>query len=89
MIKQHIEVINKLGLHARAAARLVKEASSFDSEIMLCREGQEVNAKSIMGIMMLAASQGTRLQLKVNGVDEKTAVDSIVRLFLSKFGEDE
>lgn len=89
MIKQHIEVINKLGLHARAAARLVKEASSFDSEITLCREGQEVNAKSIMGIMMLAASQGTRLQLKVNGVDEKTAVDSIVRLFLSRFGEDE
>ena len=89
MIKQHIEVINKLGLHARAAAKLVKEAAGFESEIRLHRDGQEVDAKSIMGIMMLAASQGTRLEIEIEGTDEQAAMDSIVRLFQSRFGEDE
>ena len=89
MIKQHIEVINKLGLHARAAAKLVNEAAGFESEIKLHRDGQEVDAKSIMGIMMLAASQGTRLEIEIEGTDEQAAIDSIVRLFQSRFGEDE
>lgn len=89
MIKQHIEVINKLGLHARAAAKLVNEAAGFESGISLHRDGQEVDAKSIMGIMMLAASQGTRLEIEIEGTDEQTAMDSIVRLFQSRFGEDE
>lgn len=89
MIKQTTEVTNKLGLHARAAARLVNEASGFESEIKLCRDGQEVDAKSIMGIMMLAASQGTRLEIRVDGADEQAAMESIALLFQSRFGEEE
>lgn len=89
MIKQYIDVTNKLGLHARAAARLVNEAAGFESEIKLCRDGQEVDAKSIMGIMMLAAAQGARLQVQVSGTDEQAAMESITRLFQSRFGEDE
>ena len=89
MVKQNIRVINKLGLHARAATKLVNKASSYDSEILLCHDGQQVDAKSIMGIMMLAASQGTELELVINGADEQSALDSIVDLFASRFGEDE
>lgn len=89
MIKRNIEVTNKLGLHARAAARLVKEASGFESEIKLCRDSQEVDAKSIMGIMMLAASQGACLEIRVDGTDEQAAMESIALLFQSRFGEDE
>ena len=89
MITQHIEVTNKLGLHARAAAKLVNMASGFESQIRLLRDGQEVDAKSIMGIMMLAASQGTQLELRVDGVDEQSAMDSITQLFESRFGEAE
>ena len=89
MVKQHIRVINKLGLHARAATKLVNEAAGYESEILLCRDGQQADAKSIMGIMMLAASEGTELELVVNGADEQSALDSIVYLFESRFGEDE
>ena len=89
MIEQHIEVINKLGLHARAAARLVNEAAGFESDIKLCRDGQEVDAKSIMGIMMLAASVGTHLQIRIDGPDEQAAVNTLIGLFESRFGEDE
>ena len=89
MIRQKIEVVNKLGLHARAAARLVNEASGFESDIKLKRDAQEVDAKSIMGIMMLAASQGTLLDIEIDGADEEVAMESIARLFESRFGEDE
>ena len=89
MIKRQIEVINKLGLHARAATRLVNKASGFESDILLERDGQQVDAKSIMGIMMLAASQGTELEIIVNGTDEQHALDAIVRLFCARFGEEE
>ena len=89
MVKQNIRVVNKLGLHARAASKLVSEAAGYDSEILLCHDGQQADAKSIMGIMMLAAPQGTELELVINGADEQTALDSIVHLFESRFGEDE
>ena len=89
MVRQNIRVINKLGLHARAATKLVNKAAGYDSEILLCRDGQQVDAKSIMGIMMLAASQGTELELVIHGADEQSALDSIVDLFESRFGEDE
>ena len=89
MIKRQIEVINKLGLHARAATRLVNKASGFESDILLERDGQQVDAKSIMGIMMLAASQGTELEIIVDGTDEQQALDAIVRLFCARFGEEE
>ena len=89
MIKQTIRIVNKLGLHARAATILVNKATSYDSEILLCCDGQKVDAKSIMGIMMLSASEGTELELIVNGTDEQLASASIVNLFENRFGEDE
>lgn len=89
MIRQTIQVVNKLGLHARAATKLVNKAAGYDSEILLCRDGQRVDAKSIMGIMMLAASQGAELEIIINGADEQMALDSIVGLFEKRFGEDE
>ena len=87
MLKQEITVINKLGLHARAAAKFVKLASEFASEIYLVRDGRQVNGKSIMGVMMLAASQGTRLELWVNGSDEATALEQLQALINQRFGE--
>jgi phosphocarrier protein HPr len=89
VIKRQIEVINKLGLHARAATKLVNKASGFESDIRLNRDGQQVDAKSIMGIMMLAACQGTELEIVVSGSDEQHALDSIVGLFCSRFEEEE
>jgi len=89
VISEQIHIINRLGLHARAAASFVKLASSYDSEIFLVNGEQSVNAKSIMGIMMLAASQGTRLILEVNGSDESAALADLVLLINNRFGEDE
>ena len=89
MIKQSIKVTNKLGLHARAATKLVHEASGYECDILICREDQQVDAKSIMGIMMLAASKGTELELILNGTDEKLALQSILTLFEKRFGEEE
>jgi len=82
-------IVNRLGLHARAAARLVREATNYESEITVSRAGQRADAKSIMGIMMLAASQGTELELAVHGVDEELALQSIVDLIEKRFGEDD
>lgn len=87
MVNKEIEIINKLGLHARAAAKLVSLASKFTSEVQLQKNNQEVNAKSIMGVMMLAASQGTRLELFVSGEDEQEALDAIIELINDRFGE--
>lgn len=89
MIKYSIRVTNKLGLHARAATKLVREASGYECEILICRGEQQVDAKSIMGIMMLAASEGTELEVVFNGSDEQVALESIVQLFEKRFGEDE
>ncbi len=90
MIRQTVRVENRLGLHARAAAKLVSLASRFSSDIFLSREGaaQQIDSKSILGVLMLGASQGTRLLVSVDGRDEAEAAEVIRRLFEEKFGED-
>jgi phosphocarrier protein len=87
MIKTSITISNKLGLHARASAKLTKLASSFQSDVFLSRSDRRVNAKSIMGVMMLAAGIGTVLELETTGSDEQAAADAIVALIKDKFGE--
>jgi len=82
-----VRIVNRLGLHARAAAKLVSLASTFASDIQLEREGRVVNAKSIMGVMMLAASQGTALKLMADGSDEQEAVRALADLVNDYFGE--
>ena len=87
MIRTTIRVSNKLGLHARASAKLTKLASSFQSEIVLSRNGRRVNAKSIMVVMMLAAGIGSDVELEAEGTDEEAAVKALTALFDEKFGE--
>ncbi len=89
MIETTVPVINKLGLHARAASKLVRLCAGFSSEIRLTANGQEVNGKSIMGILMLAATQGTELLLRVEGDDEQAATEEICALFADCFWEGE
>ncbi len=89
MAERLIRIQNKLGLHARASAKLAAEASRFNSEVMLARDGVEINAKSIMGIMMLAACKGSELLLRAEGPDAETALESIEALVNSRFGEGE
>ena len=89
MLEQKITIINKLGLHARAAAKLVNTASAHASEVLIQKNGQEVNGKSIMGVMMLAASCGTQILLKADGEDEQAAMDALVELINDRFGEGE
>ncbi|MCG6866212.1 MAG: HPr family phosphocarrier protein [Thiogranum sp.] len=84
-----VTIVNKLGLHARAAAKFVTLASSFASDIRLARNGQEVNGKSIMGVMMLAASRGSDITLIASGDDEGQAIDKLSELVEQRFGEDE
>jgi phosphocarrier protein len=86
---QKVTLANKLGLHARASAKLVSLASEFDSEVLLKRNGQAVNAKSIMGLMMLAAAKGSELELCADGRDEKRAIEALVGLINDRFGEGE
>ena len=88
MLTNDFLIINKLGLHARASALFVKTASRFDAEVRLSKEGVEVNGKSIMGIMMLAASKGTTVSLTVEGADEAEALQAIGDLITNGFGED-
>jgi len=88
MLQQEFVIVNKLGLHARASALFVKTASRFTSEIRLAKEGVEVNGKSIMGIMMLAASKGTMVRLTVDGSDEVDAMQTIGDLIVNGFGEE-
>ena len=89
MIDRKIKIINRLGLHARAAACFVKLAASFESDIFLVYDQQSVSGKSIMGIMMLAASQGTEIIIEVNGDDEQEAAEALVKLINNRFGEDD
>ena len=84
-----ITIINKLGLHARAAAKLVQTASKFESEINITVNNKTVNGKSIMGIMMLAASKDTVVEITCSGADETDAMDEVVALINNRFGEDE
>jgi phosphocarrier protein HPr len=89
MIAEKITIINKLGLHARAASKLVNCASQFESEVFISRNGNRVNAKSIMGVMMLAASKGIQLDLEIEGNDEQTCRQAIIELINDRFGENE
>jgi phosphocarrier protein len=88
LIEKEITVINKLGLHARPAAQLVKTISRFKSEVSIKRDSLTVNAKSIMGVMMLAAELGAVLKFQIEGEDERQAMDAIEKVFQDKFGED-
>jgi phosphocarrier protein len=87
MIRTKLVISNKLGLHARASAKLTKLASSFKCEVFMTRNTRRVNAKSIMGIMMLAAGLGAEVELETDGDDEQQAVDAIKALVNDKFGE--
>jgi len=89
MIEQEVTIVNKLGLHARAAAKLVTCASQFSSDIHLTYNNHKVNGKSIMGVMMLAAAKGVSLTLTAEGDDETTAIISLKNLVASRFEEDE
>jgi phosphocarrier protein len=89
MIVRTVTINNRLGLHARAATRLVNCASAFESDIRLTRDDKTINGKSIMGVLMLAAAQGTRLQLQAQGPDDEQAIDAISKLIENRFGEDE
>lgn len=89
MINQDIEIINKLGLHARASTKLTQTASKFSSDVWITRNGRRVNAKSIMGVMMLAAGKGSIVTLEVNGADENDAMSAITALINDRFGEGE
>ncbi|MDA0830841.1 MAG: HPr family phosphocarrier protein [Burkholderiales bacterium] len=87
MLSEKIEILNRLGLHARASAKLTQLAGQYQSEIWLSRDGKRVNAKSIMGVMMLAAAKGVLLDVEVDGSDEEEAMTAIKNLVLDFFGE--
>jgi len=89
MLKKSVKVVNKLGLHARASAKLTSAASAFASQVWIARNGRRVNAKSIMGVMMLAAGLGSTVELEADGADEVAAIEAIEKLFADKFGEGE
>lgn len=89
MIKSSIIISNKLGLHARASAKFTKLASSFESDVFMSRGDRRINAKSIMGVMMLAAGLGTTVELEITGADEQSAMDALLQLISDKFGEAE
>ena len=89
MMKKELLIENRLGLHARAAAQIVKAASAYSSRITLIKDDLEVDGKSIMGIMMLAAAKGTNILVRVDGGDEAAALAGLEKLFRDKFGEKE
>lgn len=88
-IKSTVEIVNKLGMHARAAAKFVQLASRFECEVDLEKNGQRVNGKSIMGVMMLAANKGSHVTIFANGDDAETSVEQLEKLIKDKFDEDE
>jgi phosphocarrier protein HPr len=89
MQQRDIEIVNKLGLHARASAKLTQTASSFKSDVFLSRNSRRINAKSIMGVMMLAAAKGATIKLETDGEDEVAAMEALSALIASRFGEGE
>jgi phosphocarrier protein len=89
MLQKDIEIVNKLGLHARASAKLTQAAGQFKSEIWITRNERRVNAKSIMGVMMLAANKGSTIHLEIDGADEGEAMQALDALIASRFGEGE
>ncbi|KAB2325550.1 HPr family phosphocarrier protein [Betaproteobacteria bacterium SCN1] len=88
MQQRDVEIVNKLGLHARPSAKLTQLASSFASEVHMSKNGRRVNAKSIMGVMMLAAARGSTITLETEGQDEIAAMDALTDLIASGFGEE-
>jgi phosphocarrier protein len=89
MLQQEVEIINKLGLHARASAKLTEVAGRFKSSVWVSRNGRRVNAKSIMGVMMLAAAKGSTLVVETEGPDEQEAMAAVTRLIANRFQEAE
>ncbi len=89
MVEAEVEIVNRLGLHARAAAKLVHMANRFQSDIRVARDGEQVDAKSILGILLLAAAQGTRVTLRCEGSDEAAALEAISGLIAARFDEDQ
>ncbi|HEY0336732.1 MAG TPA: HPr family phosphocarrier protein [Burkholderiales bacterium] len=89
MLQREVEITNKLGLHARASARLTQVAGQFQADIWLSRNGRRVNAKSIMGVMMLAAAKGSTVVIETDGADEADAMHALQQLIADRFGEDE
>jgi phosphocarrier protein len=87
--RRELEIVNKLGLHARASAKLTQTAAQFASEVWLTRNDRRVNAKSIMGVMMLAAARGSKVVLETDGPDEVQALEAVVQLVAARFGEPE
>ena len=88
MQQRDVEIVNKLGLHARPSAKLTQLVSSFKSQVFMTRNGRRINAKSIMGVMMLAAAKGSIITLETDGEDEIAAMDALVTLISSGFGEE-
>lgn len=88
MIEKETEIVNRLGLHARAAAKLVHMAGNFQSKVTVEKDGDEVDAKSILGVLLLAASQGTRVTIRCNGKDEEQAMQAVTGLIANRFGEE-
>lgn len=88
MLAREVQILNQLGLHARASAKLTQLAGRFAAEVWLARDGRRVNGKSIMGVMMLAAAKGTTLTLEVDGPDEQEAMAALTTLIADKFGEE-
>jgi phosphocarrier protein len=89
MIERELEIVNKLGLHARASAKFTQLAAKYQSEVWMTRNKRRVNAKSIMGVMMLAAGKGSKVLLETSGPDEAECLDALAELIRNKFGEDE
>ncbi len=89
MLQQEVEIINRLGLHARASARLTQVAGQYAAQVWLSRNGRRVNAKSIMGVMMLAAAKGSRVLIETDGADEADALKALAELVANRFGEND
>ncbi|HSW13889.1 MAG TPA: HPr family phosphocarrier protein [Solimonas sp.] len=87
-MERTVTIVNKLGLHARAAAKLVTLASKFESDVRVCKDGKEVSGKSIMGVMMLAAAKGSQVTLMAQGDDAAQALDEMATLVADRFGEE-
>ncbi len=88
MIEKETEIVNRLGLHARAAAKLVHTAGAFQSRVTVERDGEEVDAKSILGVLLLAAAQGTTVTIRCDGKDEEKAIEAVTTLIANRFDEE-
>jgi len=88
MVQKEVEIVNRLGLHARAAAKLVQLATAFQSKVTLLKDDETIDAKSILGILLLAAGMGSRIVVQCEGRDEAEALGAVIQLFADRFGED-